>query len=102
MRGGGCLDNTTLPARPVTRNCLRPCHCGLIPVCCLDVSFSCLRSAVGVSFDIEKACRKPYSLNIFFRAARTQQYRGFELDRQETSATEVHMSSLDIVGSNLF
>ena len=42
------------------------------------------------------------SLNIFFRATRTQQYRGFELDRQETSATEVHMSSLDIVGSNLF
>jgi hypothetical protein len=55
-----CLDNTTLPARPVTRNCLRPCHCGLIPVYYWSVSFSCLRSAVGVSFDIKKACRKPY------------------------------------------
>ena len=56
-----CLDNTTLPARLVTRNCLRPCHCGLIPVYCWSVSFSYLRSAAGVSFDIKKACRKPYT-----------------------------------------
>jgi hypothetical protein len=42
------------------------------------------------------------SLNIvdlnIFRATRTQQYRGLELDRQETSATEVHVSSLAQAG----
>ncbi len=65
MRGGGvCLDNTTLPARLETRNQLRPCHCGLIPVYYWSVSFSYLRSAAGVSFDIKKACRKPYNNNL--------------------------------------
>jgi hypothetical protein len=60
-----CLDNTTLLARLVTRNRLRPRHHGLIPVHCWSVSFSYLRSAAGVSFDIKKACRKPYSNKLF-------------------------------------
>jgi hypothetical protein len=39
MGGGACPDNTTQPARPVTRNSLRPCSCGLIRVYYLSVSF---------------------------------------------------------------
>jgi hypothetical protein len=58
--GGVCPDNTTQLVRPMTRSSLRLCNCGLIHVYYLSVSFSYLRSAVGVSFDIKKACRKPY------------------------------------------
>jgi hypothetical protein len=61
MGGGGHgLISATQPARPVTRNSLRLCNCGLIHVYYLSFSFSYLRSAAGVSFDIKKACRKPY------------------------------------------
>ncbi len=64
MRGGRhVLINTTQPARPVARSSLRPCNCGLIHAYYLSVSFSYLHSAVGVSFDIKKACRKPYKCN---------------------------------------
>ncbi len=60
MRGGHVLINTTQPVRPVACSSLRPCNCGLIHAFYLSVSFSYLHSAVGVSFDIKKACRKPY------------------------------------------
>jgi hypothetical protein len=62
MGGGGHgLISATQLACPVTRSSLRPCNCGLIHVYYLSVSFSYLRSAAGVSFDIKKACRKPYT-----------------------------------------
>ncbi len=56
------MISATQPAWPVTRSSLRPCNCGLIHVFYLSVSFSYLRSAAGVSFDIKKACRKPYTV----------------------------------------
>ncbi len=63
MEGGGGhgLISATLPARPMTHSSLRLYSCGLIHVYYLSVSFSYLRPAVGVSFDIKKARRKPYS-----------------------------------------
>ncbi len=60
--GGHGLISATQPARPVTRSSLRLCNCGLIYVYYLSVSFSYLRSAAGVSFDIKKAYRKPYRI----------------------------------------
>ena len=59
--GGHGLISATLLARPVTRSSLGLYSCGLIHVYYLSVSFSYLRSAAGVSFDIKKACRKPYT-----------------------------------------
>ncbi len=61
--GGHGLINTTLLARPVTRSSsLGLSSCGLIHVYLLSVSFSYLHSAAGVSFDIKKARRRPYSV----------------------------------------
>jgi hypothetical protein len=52
MRGGVCLDNTTLPARLVTRNRLRPRHHGLIPVhlvrCLFLLSLLCVAYSCAV------------------------------------------------------
>ena len=69
-RGGVCPDNTTQPARPVTRISLGLRNCGLIHAYYLSVSFSYLRSAAGVSFDIKKACRKPYTLHLLSGSVR--------------------------------
>jgi hypothetical protein len=65
MGGGHGLIRATQLARPVTRSSLRLYSCGLIHMYYLSVSFSYLRSAAGVSFDIKKACRKPYKLTLF-------------------------------------
>ncbi len=53
MREGGmCLDNTTLPAWPVTRNCLRLRHHGLIPMhlvrCLFLLSLLCVAYSCAV------------------------------------------------------